>query len=145
MNNYKNILLATNLQPDNQKVGDAAKAFAERIGAKLSIVHVFGYLPMLYGANEFAIPLNGDIETTAIKQAQLSLTKEGERLGIPAANHILERGDTREGLVALINKSHFDMLIMGSHEHHGLGFFGSATNSLLHAMPCDILAIRLAA
>jgi len=141
---YKHILVATNLIEDTKPVADKAKALAKLYNAKLSLVHVISYSPVLYGAGEFAIPLNGDVETSIQKQAEETLAKEGERLGVAKQDQWIEIGTTSGGIVNLVNKIGADLLVMGSHEHHGLGFLlGSTSNALLHAMPCDVLAMRL--
>ncbi|MGE3919530.1 MAG: universal stress protein [Gammaproteobacteria bacterium] len=144
MKKYNHILLATSLSEDSQKVADKAKMIAERAGAKLSIVHVIGYSPMLYGAGEFAFPVNSEIETSLMEQAKEGLANEAERIGVAPNDQWIETGDTTEGLAALVNKIKADLLIVGSHEHHGLGYMlGSTSNAMLHVMPCDILAVRI--
>lgn len=144
MKRYQNILVATDLTNESRIVADKAKAIADRSGAKLSIVHVISYTPLLYGAGEFAVPLEGDIEATSQKQAQEALAKEAARLGIEPANQWLEKGNTPEGLIMLVDKLKIDLLVLGSHEHHGLGYLiGSISNTIFHAMPCDILAVRI--
>lgn len=144
MKRYQNILVATNLDNESRIVADKAKIIADQSGAKLNLVHVVSYTPFLYGAGEFAVPLEGDIEESVQKEAQEALTNESKRLGIESTNQWLEKGDAAEGLVTLANKLKIDLLILGSHEHHGLGYlFGSVSNAIFHAMPCDILAIRI--
>lgn len=69
---------------------------------------------------------------------------EAKRLGIAKDDQWLEEGDMAEGLTTLIQKIHADLLLIGSHKHRLLGYlFGSTSNSILHLMPCDVLAIRI--
>lgn len=144
MKNYHHILVATDFSEDSQIITQKAKAVAQENNAKLSLVHVLGYSPMLYGAGEFSVPLSGEIEDSLQKQAQDALAKEGAKLGIAAEDQWLEMGDTADGLVSLVDKLKIDLLVLGSHEHHGLGFLlGSTSNAILHAMPCDVLAVRV--
>lgn len=143
---YQHILVATNLNDESRVVADKAKLMADHCGARLSVVHVMDYKPLVYGAGEFMVPLEGEIEPTVKKNVQETLAKEGKRLGIEPPSQWLEEGNTPEGLIVLINKLQIDLLVLGSHEHHGLGYLmRSVSNTIFHAMPCDILAVKITA
>ena len=144
LSSYKHILLASNLSKESDHVADKALMVAQQANAKLSIVHVVEFSPMMYGGGEFAIPLDGDIETSIQNKAKKELKRQAARLHIAAENQYIESGSTAEWLINLVNTIKADLLIVGCHEQHGFGILlGSTANTLLHTMPCDVLAIRV--
>lgn len=144
MSTYQRILVASNLTEDSKKVSDRAKKMAETSGAKLSLVHVVEFNPMMYGGGEFAIPLDGDLEESVHNHAKQALKAEATRLGLSEDDTFLLSGTTAENLAELVKTTNIDLLVMGHHEHHWLAaVLGSTSNSLVHVMPCDIIAVHL--
>jgi len=144
MGTYNHILVASNLTEDSQRVADRAQYLAKRSDAKLSIVHVVEFNPMMYGGGEFAIPLDGDLEESIQNHAKQALKVEAERLGIPKEGQYLQSGTTAENLAELVNTLNVDLLVMGHHEQHWLSsMLGSTSNSVVHMMPCDVMAVHL--
>ena len=141
---YKRIMIATDFSEGSIKAADKAKMIAQINGAELYLVHVVAYTPMVYGAGDFVMPMTADVEMALQKSALEALEQERERLGLSPEQGLLQTGDTTESLVQLVEEKQIDLLILGSHEHHGLGFLLSSTsNSVVHEMPCDILAVRI--
>lgn len=142
MGAYKHILLASNLLEGSKKIGDRAKQLADRSKAKLSIVHVVEFNPIIYGGGEFAIPLDGDLEQSVHNNAKKALEVEGKRLNIPSDNQYLQSGVTAENLMDLVKTIKADLLVLGHQERHWfITLLGSISNSLLHVMPCDVLVV----
>ena len=140
---YQHILIATDLTNKCKPVGDKAKYLADKYGAKLSIVHVVEFSPVIYGG-EYALPLGYDVEEAVEKQAKERLTEQAQLWGIGESNQFVEKGATFEGLLNLIEQQQIDLLILGNHYYSGLSFIlGSTTNTMFHKMPCDILAARI--
>lgn len=145
MKSYQHILIATNLTDNSQVISDEAVSLAEKSGATLSLVHVIEFNPIMYGGGEFAVPIDGDVEESLRSQARESLRAEGKRLGIPETHQWIASGATTEELVKVIDENSVDLIVLGNHEQHGLAFLlGSTANALLHAMPCDVLAVHMA-
>lgn len=144
MQAYRHILLTTDFGPHGDCVADRARALADREGAKLSIVHVVEFSPIVYGGGEFAVPLDVTIEESIEKEAKASLAQQAERLQITVQDCHLVIGSTKDEVVKLAHKLKADLVVVGSHNLHGLKLlFGSTANSILHAMPCDVLAVQL--
>lgn len=141
---YTHVLLAIDLSEESNQIAEKAKAIAERNQARLSIVYVQEVTPMMYGGAEFAIPLDSEYEREQLAQAKKNLTEYGARFGIAEHDQFLEQGPTKPRLLELIEKIGADLLVVGGHDRHGLALLlGSTTNALLHAMPCDILAVKI--
>ncbi len=141
---YQHILACTDLTPEGKLVADKAKALAGIHNAKLSMVNVVEFSPLMYGGGEFAIPLDADLEDTIENQAKEELLAEGQRLGIAENNQFILSGSAKDAIVQLTQEIKVDAIVVGSHDHHGLALLlGSTANALLHAMPCDIIAVKL--
>jgi universal stress protein A len=144
MQDYKHVLLATDLSEEGEPVALRALRIAEKNAAKVSIAHIIEPTPMMYGGGEFAIPLDVGLEETLQQETHKKLTRLGERLKVSPENQYIRNGATKETLIELVNELGVDLLIVGSHDQRGLSLLlGSTANALLHAMPCDILAVRV--
>lgn len=143
MAKYKHVLFATDLSPDSSEVAVRTKNISKQNNCKLSILHVIQPLSF-YAGGEFGIPLNMSVNDGHIELARRELARQAQELDIDEENRWLELGMTQKTIVDLVGKLKVDLVIIGSHDHHGLGlFFGSTADSILHAVPCDILAVRL--
>lgn len=144
MKTYQQVLIATDLSKEAKKVADRGASIAKKSGAKLTMLHIIELNPTEYGSGEFAINLESDPEQSLQQESKQLLKKEGKRLGIPENNQRVELGSTPEELVKIINEMKVDLLVLGSHDPTGLSFlFSSKANSLLHLMPCDVLAVHI--
>lgn len=141
---YQHILVTSDLTPNSEKLALKTKELADKLGAQLSIVHVVEHSPMVYGSGEFAIPLDLELEESLEKEAKERLQRLSEALGINQASRWLLIGSRKEEIVQLAEKINSDLVVVGAHDRHGLGLlFGSTADSILRALPCDILSIRV--
>jgi universal stress protein A len=54
-------------------------------------------------------------------------------------------GSIKAGIVRAARAGGYDLIVIGSHERHGLSVLVNLTeDTVLHAAPCDVLAVRLA-
>jgi universal stress protein A len=144
MKKYQHVLIASDITQDNIEVCHRAKKIAESLGAKLSIVHVVEPSPLLYGGGEFVIPMDMDIEQSLAQEAKASLDKISRLLDIPKHEQWVVIGNKREEIVKMIKDHNVDLLVIGGHDRHGLALlFSTTTDSIVHALPCDILIVRI--
>lgn len=112
--------------------------------ANLSIIHVVEHTPVAYGNSEFSIPLDVNIEESLEKNAKGVLEKQGQKLGIPKEQQYVIIGSRKQEIVKLATQKGVDLTIVGAHDSHGLGLFlGSTADALVHALPCDVLCIKV--
>lgn len=143
MLNYQHILLTTDLSQDTVKLGERARDIAKHSNAKLSIVHVLEYTPMVYGSGEFSIPLDVNIEETLRKRATEALADLARQLGISSADQYIEIGSIKRAVANLADKIKADLIIVGAHGRHGVErLLGATANAILHQAKCDVLAVR---
>lgn len=140
---YTQILLAVDLSQDSEAVGTRAVTLARQSRATLILVHVVSpvYPEPIYGGVP-ALPL--DIETQLAEAASEALGSLAGRLGVPEAECVVRVGTPKSVIVDLARERGADLIVVGSHGVHGLGLLlGSTANGVLHAAPCDVLAVRV--
>ena len=140
---YKKILVALDFSPESESVGRRAVELAKNCGAELSLIHVVEYLPMDLGDGMMPVePMGFDEELE--NQSKERMAELAARLGIETAPRRLEVGATRGEVIRAAEEEGCDLIVVGSHERHGLALLlGSTANAILHHAPCDVLAVRI--
>jgi len=139
---YKTILLAVDLSPQSKTLARKAKQLADLFHAQLHLVHVVEHSPLAYG-DEFALPIDVDLEQTVENEARKMLLNICQENGV-ADNHAhMASGSVKLIVHDLAKKLPADLIIVGSHGHHGIErLLGSRANAVIHDAPCDTLAIK---
>lgn len=144
MTNYQHILLAVDYSIDNDYLANKAKDLAERSQAKLSILHVLDNIPMPDTNYGTIISLDEDTGYDLLEAEKAKLLALGQRLAVANGNQWLVWGIPKQEIVQIAAQENIDLIVLGSHERHGLGLLlGSTANSVLQHAPCDVLAVRL--
>jgi len=143
MNRYKCIIAAVDLNADTDAVTiERAQKLAGDNDAKLYLVHAIESLNA-YGA-PYAYPTISEVEDEISEEHKKQLMDEAEKLGIPTDALVIEIGTPNAVIVHQAEKLKADLIIVGSHSHHGLGLLlGSTADAVLHNAPCDVMAIHL--
>ena len=145
LHTYQHVLLALDYSEQTAVyVGERAKAIAERNGARITLLHVVEEVTISAGYE--LMPLLPDLpDQNLLNEAQQSLARLAERLNLPQAEKVAVTAvSTKEGITDTARQLHADLIVVGSHERHGLALLlGSTANSVLHAAPCDVLAVRI--
>jgi universal stress protein A len=142
MNGYQRILVAVDLSAESDRVMARALDFARRHGASLTLLHVVEYVPV-EPMGEALLP-SMQIEEELARGAQARLDALAERHGIAAADRVLRTGSTKAEIVRAAKDGGVDLIVLGSRERHGLAIILNLTeDTVLHAAPCDVLAVRL--
>lgn len=143
MEPYHHILLAADFQEDSQCVAERAAYLARCYDAALSLLHVVENMPVEPG-NELMIPPTASVESELLANAERRLKQIGESLGIPPERRHVRIGQTKREIIDHAVDEEVDLIVVGSHGRHGLALLlGSTTNAILHAAPCDVLAVRI--
>jgi universal stress protein A len=143
MEPYRHILLAADFQDDSRCVAERATYLAKCYGAALSLLHVVENMPVEPG-NELMIPPTASVESELLANAERRLKQIGESLGIPPEHRHVRIGQTKREIIDHAVEEGVDLIVVGSHGRHGLALLlGSTTNSIVHAAPCDVLAVRI--
>jgi universal stress protein A len=142
MSSYRNILAVVDLGPDSPAVVRRARELCAGSGASLTLLHVVEFVP--------AEPLSDallptvQIEAELVERARARLLALASEPGCPAARFEVATGNVKAQITGFAREGRHDLIVIGSHERHGLSILVNLTeDTVLHAAPCDVLAVRL--
>lgn len=142
MSHYRKILLALDLTDDSEIVSRKGIELAERYGATLSLLHVVEYVPV-EPMGEAILPAV-QVEDELVENARRRLDELAGDLGLADVQCRVEVGNIKAEVVRIAREQHVDLIVLGSRERHGLAILINLTeDTVLHAAPCDVLAVRL--
>jgi universal stress protein A len=142
MREYKKILLCLDLTDDSQKIAERAQDIATRCGAQLILLHVVEYVPV-EPMGEALLPAV-QIEGELLERANQRIAKLATDLGLENSLRIVHTGNIKSEVVRIAQEHHADLIVIGSRERHGVSIlFNFTEDTVLHAAPCDVLAVRL--
>lgn len=142
MSAYSKILLVVDLGEGSDDIGRRAMAVAAASNAELSLLHVVEYVPV-EPMGETLLPAV-QIEEELVQRAGERLAQFATRLGLESAPRTVATGNIKAEIVRLAEEQGVDLIVLGSRERHGLSVLVNFTeDTVLHAAPCDVLAVRL--
>lgn len=145
MSDYSHILAAVDFSDSADHVLSKAREIARRNKAKLSLLHVVEYLPPIDSAFDPMLAGNWMLdEDTLVEHARQSLEKISERFGLKNVEIAILLGTPKQAISNYVDEHQCDLVILASHGRHGLNILlGSTANAVLHAMPCDVLTVKV--
>jgi len=142
MSIYRRVLLVLDLSEDSATVGRRACALAASEGAEVELLHVVEFVPV-EPMGETIMPAV-QIENELLQRATDRLRAMATELGVAQAVCHVEAGNVKSEIVRIARERHADLIVLGSRERHGLSILVNLTeDTVLHAAPCDVLAIRV--
>ena len=142
MREYKKILLCLDLTDDSQKIAQRAQDIATRYGSQLILLHVVEYVPV-EPMGEALLPAV-QIEGELLERANQRMAKLATELGFENAVRLVHTGNIKSEVVRIAQEHSADLIVIGSRERHGVSIlFNFTEDTVLHAAPCDVLAVRL--
>lgn len=142
MGNYKKILLVVDLSDDSQIIGERAKAIAADSQAEITLLHVVEYVPV-EPMGEALLP-TVQIESELVARGRTKLSELAAQLSLAQSRQLVETGSIKAEIIRTAQKLGSDLIVLGSRERHGLAILLNFTeDTILHAAPCDVLAVRL--
>ncbi len=141
MSLYRHILLVVDLTEDSLAIGRKAKAMADALGAEVELLHVVEFVPVEPMGETLmpAVQMQDDL----IERSQKRLTALAIELGLAGCACRVESGNVKSEIVRVAREHRADLIIIGSRERHGLSILVNLTeDTVLHAAPCDVLAMR---
>ena len=121
-----------------------AQALATAVGAEVELLHVVEFVPV-EPMGETLMP-SVQIEDELLERAGSACAALATELGMPGAACRVEAGNVKSEIVRVARERHADLIVLGSRERHGLSILVNFTeDTVLHAAPCDVLAVRVGA
>ena len=142
MSVYRRILVVVDLTDSSDVIARRALAIAEATGAEVSMLHVVEFVPV-EPIGETLLPAV-QIEEELIERAKQRLAELARRTGVPLQSQQVAAGNIKAEIVRAAEEQRADLIVLGSRERHGLSILVNFTvDTVLHAAPCDVLAVRL--
>jgi universal stress protein A len=139
---YRRILVVVDLTEDSLVIGRRAQALATTFGAEIELLHVVEFVPV-EPMGETIMPAV-QIENELLERAGARLRALATELGMPGAVCHVEAGNVKSEIVRVARERRSDLIVLGSRERHGLSILVNLTeDTVLHAAPCDVLAVRV--
>ena len=138
---YRHILLVVDLTEDSLAIGRKAQALATAMGAEVELLHVVEFVPV-EPMGETLMP-SVQMQDELIERSEKRLEALAGELGLSGALCRVESGNVKSEIVRVARERKADLIILGSRERHGLSILVNLTeDTVLHAAPCDVLAMR---
>jgi universal stress protein A len=142
MDGYKKILLVVDLSDDSNIIGQRARDIANCYQSQITLLHVVEYVPV-EPMGEALLP-TVQIESELVDRARVKLAELAQRLALGHCPQLVETGSIKTEIVRTAQRLGADLIVLGSRERHGLAILLNFTeDTVLHAAPCDVLAVRL--
>ena len=142
MAEYRKVLVAVDLTDHSETVVRRAMDVAQAFGAEISLLHVVEYVPV-EPMGEALLPAV-DIEEELVHGAQRRLDDLARKTGLEGADRKVETGTIKAEVVRVAGEWQADLVVLGSRERHGVAVMLNLTeDTILHAAPCDVLAVRV--
>ena len=139
---YRRILVVVDLTESSLIIGRRAQALASTFGAEIELLHVVEFVPV-EPMGETLMP-SVQIEDELIERARQRLATLAAELGIASTAAFVEAGNVKSEIVRVAREHNVDLIVLGSRERHGLSILVNLTeDTVLHAAPCDVLAVRV--
>jgi universal stress protein A len=140
---YRRILAVVDLTEDSLEVASRALAITRACGdATLQLLHVVEYVPV-EPLSDSLLPAV-QIESELLERARMRMTLLAENLNLAPPPWRVETGNVKAEIMRVAREIQADLIVIGSRERHGLSILVNLTeDTVLHAAPCDVLAVRL--
>jgi universal stress protein A len=84
------------------------------------------------------------IEAELMERARTRIADLAAKLGLEGCDRLVHAGNIKSEVVRVAQTRNADMIVIGSRERHGVSIlFNFTEDTVLHAAPCDVLAVRL--
>lgn len=145
MSLYTHILVAIDFSTAADLVLSKAQAIAQRNKARLSLLHVVEYLPPIDYVNDSLLDINWVAEEKVmLDHARDTLVQFAAKHKLKDVGLEVELGTPKQVISHFVEQHQCDLVILGSHGRHGISLLlGSTANAVLHAMPCDVLTVKI--
>ena len=141
MSDYRRILVAVDLSEDSHAVGRRALQLAAP-GATLRLLHVVEFVP-IEPVSDSLVPIV-QVDDQMLSRAREQIGELARELGLSADAARVETGSVKAEILRYAREEHSELIVIGCRERHGLSLLIHRTeNSVLHAAPCDVLAVRV--
>jgi nucleotide-binding universal stress UspA family protein len=136
---FKHILIPTDFGEPSRLALQHAIGLAQKLGAKLTMLHVYG-IPTVYYPDNVSWPLE---ELGKAAQATLDVAVADARKVLPQTEGRVEIGDPRDRILAYAKQSGADLIVIGTHGRRGVAHMvlGSVAEWVVRMSPIPVLTV----
>ncbi len=137
---YKNIVIATDMSPDNDYLTETAKGVSEKFDANLNAINVQSDPAVVVSTYGIA----PDMHTEIFEQAKKQLESWARDHGI-SGQAKCSMGNSSQEVINFSSELPDSLIVVGSHHKSAIGrfFLGSTANAILHYAKQDVLVVKL--
>ncbi len=138
---FKNILVPVDFGEPSRRALEVAISLAKQNGAALTVLHVFD-VPPSYASMDLS-PVDLLTPMWSAAQAELDATLAKVKDSLPQATHCLTRGTPWREILATIERTHPDLVVVGTHGRTGLErvLLGSVAERIVRLSPVPVLTV----
>ena len=146
---FKHILLPTDGSPLSEKGVQRGLAFAKRIKARVTTIHVVPEFRAL--SDETLLPSSAELRQRFLQEARArgqrivdKVAKRAKTAGVRCKTLVAPGGLPYEQIIAAARKQKCDLIVMASHGRRGLSslLLGSETAKVLTHSKVPVLVVR---
>ncbi|HMD72742.1 MAG TPA: universal stress protein [Steroidobacteraceae bacterium] len=147
MSGYQKILVCVDLSEGSDRVFTAARDLAAHSQGSILALHVVEFVPIEPTGESLMSAMQ--METVLVENARQRLgdfiaRHKSHRPDAPNVSSRVEMGSTKSEILRVAAEERADLIVIGTRERHGLAILVNYTeDTVLHAAPCDVLAVRL--
>lgn len=141
---YRHILMATDFSDHAAFAARRAVELARLYDARLTLVNTLESPVVMDEFYDSMTSVDIDVEQAMEQRTRQRLEALRRELGAEHTGVEVLFGRAKVEIVRYAQDNGVDLIVLGSHGHHGLArLLGSTTDSVNHDAACDVLAVRL--
>lgn len=141
---FGRIVAATDFSPRAQRAVDHAVRLAQRLGARLTVLHVYPERPQAWESALTGLEVSDWEQGREARKEKLAEAVAKARRAYPAVDGLLRTADHfgRE-ILAVAKELRADLVVLSTHGHAGWkrGLYGSHAEQILKRASCPILVV----
>jgi universal stress protein A len=142
MTDYRQLLVAIDLSTQSRAIAARSVELAQQWRAKLRLLHVIEFVPV-EPMSDALVPVV-QIDDRVIARAREQIQALAATLGLPPDDCRVATGNVKAEILRQAREVGADLIVLGCRERHGLSILVNLTeDTVLHAAPCDVLAMRV--
>ena len=143
---FRHILVPTDFGKYAQRALDVAVEVSQNFDASLTLLHVYEIPTYAYATMNF-VPVELLTSVAAAAQQEFDPALVALRTRVPGAKGILRTGVAWEVILAAIEETSADLVVMGTHGHRGIAhiLLGSVAEKIVRLSRVPVLTVRASA